>query len=167
MDTVDTSPEELVIFNRKLKKAILDVLFSNCDTFYIHCMQNPLLKIGKRGLIDKEKTEGIILVFGPYSTRHLSWDEKSIICEMQFGKWEKMIIPFECIARMFDKSGQVIMQWATLVSPEPVSEGSSEKTDILSGSEKTDEAPKKKSSKSVRTKNSSVIEVDFSKKKNK
>ena len=166
MDTVDTSPEELVIFNRKLKKAILDVLFSNCDTFYIHCMPNPLLKIGKRGLIEKEETEGIILVFGPYSTRHLTWDEKSIQCEMQFGKWEKMIIPFECIARMFDKSGQVIMQWATLVSPEPISEEASVKTGINSSSKK-EETSKRKSTKSSKTKNSSVIEVDFSKKKNK
>jgi hypothetical protein len=163
MDTVDTSPEELVIFNRKLKKATLDVLFTLCDTFYIHCMPNPLLMIGKRGLADKEKTEGIILVFGPYSTRHLNWDEKSIQCEMQFGKWERVNIPFECIARMFDKSGQVIMQWATLISPEPASDAA--KTETQKIPEKTDASPGKSTARPRGNKNGSVIEVDFSKKK--
>ena len=165
MDTVDKSPEELVTFNRKLKKATLDVLFTLCDTFYIHCMPNPLLKISVRGLVDKEQTEGIILVFGPYSTRHLTWDEKSIQCEMQFGKWEKVNIPFECIARMFDKSGQVIMQWATLVSAEPASEEIQNDAEKQKIAEKTDTASKKKTARSRGAKNGSVIEVDFSKKK--
>ncbi|MDH5656147.1 MAG: ClpXP protease specificity-enhancing factor SspB [Spirochaetia bacterium] len=162
MDTSDISPEELVLLNRKLKKSILDVLFSNCDTFYIHCMPNPLLQVGKRGLIDKEKTEGIILVFGPYSTRHLDWDDRSIQCEMQFGKWEYVNIPFECIARMFDKSGQVIMQWATMVSPEPLENHRSEPQEMQSKTESRKKTVKKK-----KEKNGAVIEVDFSKKKEK
>jgi hypothetical protein len=149
------SNEELVAYNRKFKKAVLDVLFSLSDTFYVHCMPNPLLQIGSRGLLDREQREGIVLVFGPYSTRNLNWDESGIQCEMQFNRWEQVRIPFECIDRMYDKGGQVNMMWATLVSSEshreeiapPPAEGTTEPP-----------PPKKKD-------RSRVIEVDFTKKK--
>jgi hypothetical protein len=160
------SGQELVEYNRKFKRAILDVLFRLCDTFYMHCMPNPLLHIGKRGLVDKEKTDGIILVFGPYSTRHLSWDDNFIHCEMQFGRWEKVSLPYECVARMFDKSGQVIMQWATLVAPE----SHREIDDLMgkigeSGQKKIREREKKGSD--ARKGESKIIEIDFTKKRDK
>lgn len=120
--------------NRVLKKAVLDVMFQHCDTFYIHCMPHDRLAIGTRGLQDREKEEGIVLVFGPYSTRHLSWDEDFLYCELQFNRWESVTIPYECIGRVFDKGGQVIMQWAT-PSPE---EGSQVET-----GEPAKESPKK------------------------
>ena len=163
MDSGDTTnDQELLDYNRKLKKAVLDVLFTQCDTFYVHCMPNARLQIGKRGLVDKEKTEGIILVFGPYSTRQLDWDETGIQCEMQFGRWERVVIPFECIGRTFDKSGQVLMQWATIEAPE--AEGKLETlpikpeeaaTEGKAGKEAKDESPGE----------SRVIEVDFTNKK--
>ncbi|MCE9599098.1 MAG: hypothetical protein K8S54_14140 [Spirochaetia bacterium] len=149
------SNEELVAYNRKFKKAILDVMFSLSDTFYVHCVPNPLLHIGSRGLQDREEREGIVLVFGPYSTKNLNWDETGIHCEMQFNKWERVRIPFECIDRMFDKSGQVNMQWATLVSAE-----SHREEQLTQNSEPgaTPEPVKRKEK-------SRVIEVDFTKKK--
>jgi len=104
--------------NRRFKKAILDVLFQYCETFYIHCMPHPDLAIGRRGLLDREKTEGIVLVFGPHSTRQLSWDDRLMYCELQFNRWEPVSIPYECVARMFDKDGQVIMQWSALAPEE-------------------------------------------------
>ncbi len=120
MDSGNENQEELLAYNRKMKKAVMDVLFRETETFYVHCLPNPALSIGKRGLVEKEKTDGIILVFGPYSTRHLSWDHRLIYCEMQFSKWEQVTIPYECVARMFDKTGQVDMRWATMVDPEGI-----------------------------------------------
>ena len=166
MDSGDNNnnDQELLEYNRKLKKAVLDVLFTQCDTFYVHCMPNARLYIGRRGLVDKEKTEGIILVFGPYSTRQLDWDETGIQCEMQFGRWERVIIPFECIGRTFDKSGQVLMQWATIEAPD--AEGKLESLPIKdrpakSGAPGADaDAPKKEEPGESR-----VIEVDFTNKK--
>jgi hypothetical protein len=148
--------EELLIYNRKFKKAVLDAMFTVCDTFYIHCMPNPGLFMGKRGLVEKEKTEGIILVFGPYSTRHLSWDEEFIYCEMQFNQWEQVSIPYECIARMFDKNGQVIMQWATLVAPEDSADRKKKRTSLDKGEGREEKTEKREDSR--------VIKVDFGKK---
>lgn len=142
---------ELQALNARFKKSILDVLFSVCDTFYIHCMPHSSLVIGKRGLLDREKEEGIILVFGPYSTRGLSWDDEHIYCEMQFNSWERLTIPYGCIARMFDKTGQVLMHWSTFDRqdaplPGPASGSAGTRSDRDKEKEK-------------------VIEVDFSKKK--
>lgn len=150
------SNEELVAYNRKFKKAVLDVMFSLSDTFYVHCMPNPLLQIGTRGLMDREQREGIVLVFGPYSTRNLNWDETGIHCEMQFNRWEHVRIPFECIDRMYDKGGQVNMMWATLVSSESHREAG-ETVEAPPATE--EEKPQRKKEKSR------VIEVDFTKKK--
>ncbi len=113
MDKGDTEDPQALEKNRKLKRAVLDAMFTHCDTFYIHCMPHPDLAIGKRGLVDREQEEGIVLVFGPYSARQLSWDERFLHCELQFSRWERISIPYECIARLFDKAGQVIMQWST------------------------------------------------------
>lgn len=116
MEGGNQNEEELLEHNRKLKKAVLDVMFQHCDTFYIHCMPDPELQIGTRGLVERENDEGIVLVFGPYSTRHLSWDENYLFCELQFTRWEQVRIPYECVGRVFDKGGQVIMQWATMTA---------------------------------------------------
>ncbi len=161
MSSSDSNSGDILAYNRKFKKSVLDMMFTICDTFYIHCIPDPSLFMGTRGLIDREKTDGIILVFGPYSTRHLTWDEQFIHCEMQFNRWEKVSIPFECIARMFDKSGQVIMQWQTMSAPipSPAGQKSEPNGDLIKTvppAEKKD-GPEKS--------NSRVIEVDFSKKK--
>ncbi|MCB1309972.1 MAG: stringent starvation protein B [Leptospiraceae bacterium] len=175
MDTRDPNERELLEYNRKFKKAVLDVVFHHAETFYVHCMPNAELQLGRRGLLDREKNEGIILVFGPYSTRNLSWDDRFIYCELQFNRWENVQIPFECIARIFDKSGQVIMQWATMTAGEegdstgsiapatptlgrPLSETDSIGS-VTPPPEKTGDAP------ADEPKDSRVIEVDFRKKK--
>lgn len=116
MEGGNQNEEELLNHNRKLKKAVLDVMFQHCDTFYIHCMPDPELQIGTRGLVEREGEEGIVLVFGPYRTRHLSWDDQFLFCELQFSRWEQVRIPYECVGRVFDKGGQVIMQWATMTA---------------------------------------------------
>ena len=146
-DEKNGSTEELVRKNRLFKKEILDVVFNMCDTFYVHCMPNPLLRIGKRGLTEKEKEQGVVLVFGPYSTRHLNWDDDCIFCEMRFERWEPTTIPFECIARVYDKEGHVVMQWAALVA-----------------AEEPEKKPKPKP-KAKKEGDSNVIEVDFTRKR--
>lgn len=142
--------------HKAFKKDILDVVFTHCETFYIHCMPADELKIGTRGLIDQEPKDGIILVFGPHSNRDLSWDEDFIFCKLQFTKWENIQIPYECISRVFDKSGQVIIQWATIskndvevkITEPGIKAGEHNKCD----SKKEDPESK-------------VIEVDFTKKR--
>ncbi|MBI3396234.1 MAG: stringent starvation protein B [Spirochaetia bacterium] len=186
MDTGEMPPEEVVQLNRKFKKSIMDVMFNMTDTFYIHCLPNPLLQIGNRGLVDREKADGIVLVFGPYSTRALSWDEQFIHCEMQFGRWERVRIPFECVARMFDKGGHVSMQWATMVSQDTSDTGATKITSASSAAKKLSESPAdqgaknpvapaaassggaaeaKSDEKKSKTDKPRVIEVDFSKKR--
>ncbi len=100
-------------YNRSLKKSIFEVLLKETTTFYIHSKFHSSLFIGSRGLKEKEKEEGIILVFGPYSYRNLEWNEKGISCEMNFGKWEMVFIPYESIFRIFDKAGHFIFQFIT------------------------------------------------------
>ncbi|MCB1173409.1 MAG: stringent starvation protein B [Leptospiraceae bacterium] len=104
--------------HRAFKKDLLDVIFSHFETFYLHCMPHPNLVLGKRGLLEKEKSEGIILVFGPHSNRNLGWDEHFLYCELQFQRWETVQIPYESIARIFDKEGQIIIHSATMAEPE-------------------------------------------------
>lgn len=152
---------ETLAYNRRLKKAVLDVMFRDVETFYVHCMPDPHLEVGKRGLVDKEGKEGIIFVFGPYSTRHLSWDDLCIYCDMQFGRWEQVAIPYECIARIFDKSGQVIMQWAVLGDVE----SQSEVRPAVTAEAEVSGLPKPTAARIDAEESSRVIQVDFSKKK--
>lgn len=172
MEGGNQNEEELLNHNRKLKKSVLDVMFQHCDTFYIHCMPDPELQIGTRGLVERESEEGIVLVFGPYSTRHLSWDDNYLFCELQFSRWEQVRIPYECVGRVFDKGGQVIMQWATmtaerirLAESEAGAETTPKKTvhaadkSIGKAQKSTESAKTEKSGK--KADESRVIEVDF------
>ncbi len=160
MDEGTTGEGEVLLYNRRLKKAILDVMFRDVETFYVHCMPNPLLEVGSRGLIEKEGKEGIILVFGPYSTRHLSWDDGLIYCDMQFGRWEQVVIPYECIARIFDKTGQVIMQWAVMTA----SESEQQPVAVVPPPESAQES-KAADGQTEAEESKRVIKVDFTKKK--
>ncbi|MBX7057960.1 MAG: stringent starvation protein B [Leptospirales bacterium] len=133
---------------RQFKRATLDVMFQHCDTFYIHCQPHPDLQIGQRGLVQQEKEEGIILVFGPHSVRHLALNDRFLLCELQFSRWESVAIPFECILRMFDKGGRVMVQWAAPAASEEDSA--------------TRSAPAAAEDRLIRrSEDSRVIEVDF------
>lgn len=161
---------EEVIYNRQIKRAVLGALFEACDTFYIHCMPHPDLYIGKRGLIDKEKTEGLILVLGPYSTRDLELDEQFILCDMQFSGWESVTIPYECIVRMFDKSGAVIMQWSTPYAEElTLADAGKEtkKSPAKSGKKSGKSAAKESGAEGSAESDETVIKVDFTRRKRK
>ncbi len=146
--------EEDLNYNKILKKSLFEVILEKTDTFYVHCMNHRRLSIGSRGLLENEKKEGIILVFGPYSYRNLDWDENAIYCEMNFGKWESIVIPFECIFRIFDKAGHFIMQFLNmeLDSYEKKLQKESLNSDSLKTKENSDD---------------NIIKIDFSKKKRK
>ena len=106
--------DENLAYNRTIKKSILSQLFTLSSVFYVHCMNHPELILGRRKLSSQEQEEGIVLVFGPYSSRNLNWNDTSIVCELQFQYWENIIIPYESIARIFDKEGQVMMNLAAV-----------------------------------------------------
>ena len=61
--------------------------------------------------MEKEKEEGILLVFGPHSMQGLELNDKYIRCRLQFQRWEEVQIPMESISRIFDKGSQVTMDW--------------------------------------------------------
>lgn len=138
--------KEEIEYNKKIKKAIFEVLLEEANTFYIHCINHPKLIIGDRGLLEKEKEEGIVLVLGPYSYRNLHLDEKGISCEMNFAKWEYVYIPYECIFRFFDKAGHCLFQFLVIQNSEEESE-------------KKEEIPQNDKEK--------VIKIDFTKKNKK
>lgn len=143
--------EEDLNYNKILKKSIFEVILEKTDTFYIHCMNHRRLYIGSRGLLENEKKEGIILVFGPYSYRNLDWDEHAIYCEMNFGKWETITIPYECIFRIFDKAGHFIMQFLNM--------------ELESYEKKLEESINSESEN--KSSEDNIIKIDFSKRKKK
>jgi hypothetical protein len=140
-------------YNKAIKKSFFEVLLEQVETFYLHCVNHSKLSIGTRGLLEKEQKEGIILVFGPYSYRKLDWDEDGIYCEMNFGKWENIYIPYECIFRVFDKAGHFMMQFLTM-------EIEYEKTEV-------DQRSKLNTSEELDSEQTNVIQIDFSKKNKK
>ncbi len=123
--------KEEIQYNKKLKKSMFEVLIENVDTFYIHCLDHPDLKIGERGLTDVEKKEGIVFVIGPYSYKDLSWDDNYISCEMNFAKWEKVFIPYESIFRFFDKAGHCLIQFLVIEIQEKKETKTSEEEKVI------------------------------------
>ncbi|GIX41892.1 MAG: hypothetical protein KatS3mg129_1625 [Leptospiraceae bacterium] len=147
-------------YNRSVKKAFFEVLLEQTETFYIHCLNHTKLLIGTRGLLDREKKDGIILVFGPYSYRKLDWNEEGIFCEMNFGKWESVYIPYECIFRVFDKAGHFMMQFITMELLEE-----EKKEEKANQEELSFDIPDKE--KKRKDAENNVIKIDFSKKQKK
>lgn len=153
--------QKMVQYNCRLKKQFLDIMFRESEAFFIHCAPHPGLKIGRRGLLDKEKTEGIVLVFGEYSSRNLSWDDNFLYCELQFQKqWEFISIPYESILKIFDKEAQFLIQCAVYESKE-----SSEGVKSTGTKSEKEAADKEKRATATEETDSKIIEVDFSKKK--
>jgi hypothetical protein len=110
--------EELA-YNRRVKKLVVEALFEACETFYLQCVSHPDLNLGGRGLTEREEQEGIVLVFGPYSTRRLRWDDLGIDCDMHFTRWESVHIPWECVKSAVDKAGHLLIQWLPMTVREP------------------------------------------------
>ena len=106
--------EDFLDTNRDLKRAILQSMFDFCDTVYLHCAPHQNLSMGKRSLSQKERELGILLVFGPHSIKNLQLKDNLIKCQLEFKKWEQVIIPIDAINQIFDKEGHVIMEWAHL-----------------------------------------------------
>lgn len=71
--------------------------------FFIHVAPHPDVVIGKRGLINEEKTKGIVLVFGNQSYTDFFLDDEFMSVVMKFsGKWEEVIIPYAAMAAVFN-----------------------------------------------------------------
>lgn len=85
------------------KLNILKQILNSEKKVYFHILAHPDLIIGKRGLLEAEYKEGIILVFGHQSYKNLQFQDGYIYVDMRFsGKWESLRIPVLAIATVFD-----------------------------------------------------------------
>jgi hypothetical protein len=151
MEDDTLTPEEIKSL-RKFKANLFDLYWDNFGFFYIHVVPHPELQMGNRGLLGKEKEAGVVLAIGPTACREIASEEDSLYAELQFGlKWEKLIIPWDSIFRIFDKTQNSLTQLRTIKELPDMS------------NVKTGSKPKTKSSKKVS--DSNVIEIDFSKKR--
>jgi hypothetical protein len=149
MDDEALTREEVELL-RKFKSSIFDLYWEKYGFFYIHVLPHPDLQMGGRGLIGKEKEGGVILAFGATACKDISSEEEYLYAELQFGmKWEKLLIPWDCIFRIFDKTQNALTQLRVVKESLP----SSEKP----------KASKKKAPK--QSTESNVIQIDFSRKK--
>ena len=140
------TPEELKLL-REFKSRLFDMYWEKFGFFYLHVLPHPNLEIGSRGLEGKEKESGVVLAFGSSACKDLSLQPDYLFAELQFGfKWERLIIPWDSIFRIFDKAQNSICQ-LRVVTDFPIDPKKDSKP----------EAPKEEPKK--------VIEVDFSKKK--
>ncbi len=85
------------------KKNIILETFKHYEKIYMHIAPLPDVVIGSRGFVDKEKTDGIILVFGKESYKDFEWDDNKIYVSMRFsGKWESLEIPLNAVQAIFN-----------------------------------------------------------------
>jgi hypothetical protein len=151
MEDDSLTPEEIKTL-RKFKASLFDLYWDNFGFFYIHVLPHPELQMGNRGLIGKEKEAGVVLAIGPTACREIASEEDSLYAELQFGlKWEKLLIPWDCIYRIFDKTQNSLTQLRTIKETPDMSS-------VKSNTKSKNKSAKKNSE-------SNVIEIDFSKKK--
>ena len=90
---------------------------------------NPILEMGKRGLVGNEKESGVVLAFGSTAVRDISSQSDYLYAELQFGfSWEKLIIPWDCVFRIYDKGQNAITQLKILTDELDVSKSGERKT---------------------------------------
>lgn len=143
------SPEDRKLI-REFKVKLFEMYWEKFGTFYMHLVPHPNLVIGSRGLLKEEKETGIVLVFGPQAVKEVNTDKEFLFAELQFGfKWEKLVIPWDSIFRIYDKSQYSITQMR-----------------VFSDEIAPQEAKDKPASAKVKQSSSDpkVIEVDFTKK---
>ena len=148
-DEKDLTPDEIKSL-REFKKNLFQTYWENSITFYAHILPHPNLEIGRRGLQGDENLNGILLAFGQTATKEISSQPDYLYAELQFGHiWEKLMIPWDCIYRIYDKSQYAITQMRVILR------------DIESLSSKTKTTQNKNTTKETSS-DSKVIEVDFS-----
>jgi hypothetical protein len=136
---------------REFKSRLFDLYWEKFGFFYLHVLPHQSLEIGTRGLVGKEKESGVVLAFGPSACKEISSQQDYLYAELQFGyKWEKLIIPWDCIFRIFDKPHNSITQLKVLFD-HPIFDDT-----------QTEKKPQEEISKKQE---SNVISVDFTGKK--
>ena len=109
--------EEIV---RNHKKRLFELYWETYGIFFSHLIPHPNLKIGSRGLVENEKKNGLLLIFGETSTKNLALEEDYIYAELQFGaKWETLEIPWNCVYAFYDKEQTSVSQFETSDKPLP------------------------------------------------
>lgn len=82
----------------KFKQKIISEAVSYFDKIYLHVLPHEKLIIGKRGLINSEKNNGIVLAVGSSSCTDLRLNDEDIYARLRFnGVWEDVIIPYEAV----------------------------------------------------------------------
>jgi len=72
-----------------IKKKIFTLLLERNERFYINILPVDDLKVGRRGITENEKQNGLTLIFLGTSYKNLTLDENYIYCHMNlivFGK---------------------------------------------------------------------------------
>ena len=135
---------------RRFKVSLFDLYWEKFGFFYIHVLPHPELQMGSRGLVGKEKEGGVVLAFGATACKDISSEEEYLYAELQFGmKWEKLLIPWDSVYRIFDKTQNSLTQLRVLKEPY---------------FHKDLPKPPKKN-KAEKSSDSNVIQIDFSKKR--
>ncbi len=131
----------------ELKKKVFFDLLHLAGRVFIMVQYSENVIIGKRGFLEEEKKNGLILVFN--TKMNFTWDEDFIEAKLAFGTTpQKCIIPVDNIVVIY--SPEIQTQFATAYQP-----GEKEKV----ASDKTDAERKEAGEK--------VLKVDFSKKRQK
>lgn len=103
--------EEDIKLLRDFKQRLFQLYWEKLGVFYIHVLPHPNLEIGRRGLVDKEREAGIVLVFGTSSVKGLVQRIDHLAVDLQFGAtWEKLLIPWDAIFRIYDKGQLAVTQ---------------------------------------------------------
>lgn len=137
---------------REFKAQLFDIYWDKFPTFYLHVLPHPNLEMGRRGLVGDEKESGVVLAFGSTAVRDISSQPDYLYAELQFGfSWEKLIIPWDAVFRVYDKGQNSITQLKIL----------NDEIDFSKSKENKPKKPEKKKE----TIESKVIEVDFTRKK--
>ncbi|HMV41359.1 MAG TPA: ClpXP protease specificity-enhancing factor SspB [Leptospiraceae bacterium] len=137
---------------RDFKIQLFETYWEKFPTFYLHVLPHPNLEMGKRGLVGAEKESGVVLAFGSTAVRDISSQADYLYAELQFGfNWEKLIIPWDAVFRIYDKGQNSITQLRILT----------DEIDFSNSESKTKKVEKKKETPSE----SKVIEVDFTARK--
>jgi hypothetical protein len=85
------------------KKEIFTLLLERNERFYINILPVDDLKVGRRGITENEKQNGLTLIFSGTSYKNLTLDENYIYCHMKFNSiWEDVTIPIHAIHFIVD-----------------------------------------------------------------
>ena len=120
---------------KSLVKKIISATLDEREKIYIHALPNKDLVIGRRGLINHEQTEGILLSISAASATDLVLEETLLYVKLRFsGKWEDVFVPYDSIRMILDdlKEPTIVFNFIPVENipnnPKPVSDNKKQTT---------------------------------------